>query len=85
MSSNSIAYMKLGNSLKYVACQTHTKRDSQGWWHTAVITELRRLRQEDQELQASLGYIVSLKPASLHSKTLSQKKRDRQSDLAYIY
>jgi hypothetical protein len=28
------------------------------WWFTAVIPALRRLRQEDGELQASLGYTV---------------------------
>jgi hypothetical protein len=27
-------------------------------WHTLVIPALRRLRQEDHELEARLGYIV---------------------------
>jgi hypothetical protein len=28
------------------------------WWCTPVIPALRRLREEDQELEASLGYLV---------------------------
>jgi hypothetical protein len=28
------------------------------WWNTPVIPVLRKLRQEDCEFQASLGYIV---------------------------
>jgi hypothetical protein len=28
------------------------------WWDTPIISELRRQRQEDLELEASLGYIV---------------------------
>lgn len=31
---------------------------SQAWWHMSVVTTLRRLRQEDCELEASLGYSV---------------------------
>jgi hypothetical protein len=30
---------------------------SQVWWHTSVIPALGRLKQEDQEFLASLGYI----------------------------
>jgi hypothetical protein len=30
----------------------------QMWWCTPVIPALRRLRQEDQEFEASLGNIV---------------------------
>jgi hypothetical protein len=26
------------------------------WWHTPVISALRRLKQEDFEFKASLGY-----------------------------
>jgi hypothetical protein len=28
------------------------------WWYIPVITVLRRLRQEDHELEVSLSYIV---------------------------
>jgi hypothetical protein len=37
---------------------------SQAWWPTSKIPALRRLRQEDCELQASLSY----------SETVSKKK-----------
>jgi hypothetical protein len=32
---------------------------SWAWWYTPVIPALRRLRQGNCELEASLGYIVS--------------------------
>jgi hypothetical protein len=32
---------------------------SQAWWYTAVIPAFRRLRKENHEFQASLGYIVN--------------------------
>jgi hypothetical protein len=28
------------------------------WWYTLVIPALRRLRQDDEEFEASLGYRV---------------------------
>jgi hypothetical protein len=31
---------------------------SQAWWCTPVILAFRRLRQEDQELEVNLGYLV---------------------------
>jgi hypothetical protein len=33
-------------------------RDSWVWWHTYVILVLERLKQEDGEVKANLGYIV---------------------------
>jgi hypothetical protein len=33
------------------------------WWYMYIILALRKLRQEDHKFEASLGYIVSLKPA----------------------
>jgi hypothetical protein len=33
---------------------------SQAQWHKPVIPALRRLRQEDCELEATLGYIETL-------------------------
>jgi hypothetical protein len=32
--------------------------ESQMWWHTHMIQALGMLRQEDHELQVSLGYLV---------------------------
>jgi hypothetical protein len=29
------------------------------WWHISIIPALGRLRQEDLEFQANLGYIAS--------------------------
>jgi hypothetical protein len=40
-----------------------------------VISALRRLRQEDHEFIASLGYIVSFRQSRLHSESISQKKK----------
>jgi hypothetical protein len=41
-------------------CSTNfiNKLRSQEWWCTPVILVLRKLRQEDIKLEASLGYIV---------------------------
>jgi hypothetical protein len=44
-------------------------------WHTPIIPALRRLRQEDLEFKASLGYIVRPSP----------KKRKRKTDLKILY
>jgi hypothetical protein len=30
------------------------------WWHMTIISALRRVRQEDREFKASLGYTVRL-------------------------
>jgi hypothetical protein len=45
------------------------EEENQAWWYTPVIPKLRRLRQEDSEFKASLGYIRSLK---------KKKKRNRR-------
>jgi hypothetical protein len=42
------------------------------WWYMSVIPALRRLRQEDVEVEASLGYIVRL---------LSQKSKEREREM----
>jgi hypothetical protein len=50
---------------------------SQAWWPTSKIPALRRLRQEDCELQASLSY----------SETVSKKKIEgeiRESELSHL-
>jgi hypothetical protein len=39
-------------------------KNSHIWRHVPVILALRRLRQEGYELKASLGCIVSLRPAN---------------------
>jgi hypothetical protein len=33
-------------------------KESWAWWFMPVISALRRLRQEDHEFKASLGYTV---------------------------
>lgn len=45
---------------------------------TPVISELRCLRQEANEFETSLGYIVSFKLAwAMYTKTLSKRRRGR--------
>jgi hypothetical protein len=46
----------------------------QVWWHTLIIPPLRRLRQQDCEFEARLGYVGNSGSAGLYSKTLSKKK-----------
>jgi hypothetical protein len=46
------------------------------WWHTSIITALRRLRQEDHEFEASLWYID---PGSW----LQKKKKKRAEALKW--
>jgi hypothetical protein len=46
---------------------------SQVWWQTPIIPALGRLRQEDLEFKASLGFIASSGQPGLHNETLSQK------------
>jgi hypothetical protein len=48
---------------KYLSCQA--------WWLMPVIPALGRLRQEDHEFKASLGYLEILR------ETLSQKKKKK--------
>jgi hypothetical protein len=44
---------------------------SRVWWCTSIIS-VRRLRQEDHELEVSLGYIVKLSPNPSHHKKESK-------------
>jgi hypothetical protein len=46
-------------------------------WHTAALLALRCWRQEEQELKASLGYIVKSQ-SELH-KTLTQQNKGKKS------
>jgi hypothetical protein len=39
-------------------CSLKTKVKEQAWWYLTVIPALQGLRQEDGELEASLGYTV---------------------------
>jgi hypothetical protein len=56
------------------------KKKSQGrsqvWWYMPVISALRRLRQEDGEFKASLGYTAgpSLKKLNKKIKITGQQK-----------
>jgi hypothetical protein len=46
------------------------------WWFTSAIPVLGRLRQENQELQASLGYLERLSPKS-KNKQKNKKIQER--------
>jgi hypothetical protein len=50
---------------------------SKEWWHTPVIPALGRLRQENHEFEASLGYIPSSRSTWAVNKTLSQKQTNK--------
>jgi hypothetical protein len=52
-------YFALGINLKRV-------HNCQVWWNTPLISEFRRLRQKNQEFEASLGYIA--RPVSKKEK-----------------
>jgi hypothetical protein len=58
--------------------QSHKKKNTKttklGVVTNTVILALKKLRWEDLEFKASLGYIASLRLPWLHSETLSQKK-----------
>jgi hypothetical protein len=47
---------------------------SWSWWFMPVIAALRKLRQEDREFGAILGYVTSSGQPGLHSEALSQKR-----------
>jgi hypothetical protein len=42
---------------------TKPQSPNRAWWHMFVIPALGKLRQEDTELKANLGYKVSLREA----------------------
>jgi hypothetical protein len=46
-----------------------------------VISAFGRLRQEDHEFKACLGYIVSSRPARLQNETLSQQEKKKKKKL----
>jgi hypothetical protein len=52
--------------------------ESQVWWHIPVIPALGKLRQKDQEFEASLGYTMSSSQLELHRETLSQKTKTKK-------
>jgi hypothetical protein len=52
---------------------------SRTWWHTPVIPEFTRLRQEDCNFEDSLGYVVSQGQPGVHSETLSQNNNRKTS------
>lgn len=47
----------------WVFCMQLKRRESWVCWHRPGTPALRKLRQEDQELEASLSYTVSLRLA----------------------
>jgi hypothetical protein len=50
----------------------------QMWWHTPVITALRRLRQEDHEFEVSLGYVVKCCVNKKKRKEGERRERERR-------
>lgn len=51
------------------------------WWHVAVIPALRRRKPEDQELEASLVYIVRL---GLKNKTKQTSSIPKVPQTPYV-
>lgn len=44
---------------------------NQAWWNTMVTPGLMRYKQKDQNFEAILGYITSLRPTKLHEELLT--------------
>jgi hypothetical protein len=57
---------------------------SWAWWFTPVIPALRRLRQEDLKLKASLGFIMSSQPIWVTNNMFPQTKQ-KMDTLAAIF
>jgi hypothetical protein len=51
-------------------------KGNQAWWCTPVIPALRRLRQEDHEFKASLGYITTKKKKPKNEQTNKTKLKE---------
>lgn len=52
-----------------------------GWWLSAIIPALGRLRKEDNEFKASLGYMASPRPTWVaYHETPSQLKKKKKEE-----
>jgi hypothetical protein len=47
---------------------------SEVWWLMLAFPPFERLRQEDCQLETSLGYIISMKPVCLKKTSWGKKK-----------
>jgi hypothetical protein len=53
------------------------------WWHTPVIPALSRLRQEDQQVKVSLGYmqdLISKQNKKKEERRLRKRRRRRRKE-----
>jgi hypothetical protein len=54
------------------------------WWHTPVITALKKPRQEDYKFQTNLGYIVRPCLRKQNKRTIAKKSPQLPSCLFLV-